>query len=431
MADSATSSDVNINIYDNKGKVNQVNSNSDRNKSHAAADQKKSSDTDYYMNLLANDEKVVLDKQSVSSESEILNSDSSSSSKETSSIKSGRSFKSDKNKSSPRKSIPVINKPSNKRYDSPTAPNVGRETKKTVELTPQEIRMKKIELLRKLSEIKTKGFSLTKEYDFNSSIEEMEYEYELLKSFVDKRNGIKIYKNILLNGVSVVEFLNDKYDPFDFHLQGWGEHMSVEVDSYDDVLEELYEKYKGTGKKMPPELKLVLLLVASGSAFHFTKTQSSIPGLEAALHKNPDLVSRLIHSKPEQSQFMSQQELNIQKQRAILQQRDKEMKQKQQANTQMPSFLKPPTMPAPQRTVAEPVASNQSSNKIPEIRAPSNVQDILNRIKQSQGNKAGHTTETQEESSSNNDRILSDANLTDSKKGRKAKAPPAISIATM
>ena len=36
-----------------------------------------------------------------------------------------------------------------------------------IELTPQEIRIKKIELLRKLSEIKSKGFSLTKEYDFN------------------------------------------------------------------------------------------------------------------------------------------------------------------------------------------------------------------------------------------------------------------------
>ena len=35
--------------------------------------------------------------------------------------------------------------------------------------------------------------------------------------------------------------------------------MSVEVDSYDDVLEELYEKYKGKGSSMPPEIKLVLL----------------------------------------------------------------------------------------------------------------------------------------------------------------------------
>ena len=69
----------------------------------------------------------------------------------------------------------------------------------------------------------------------------MEYEYELLKSFANKRNGVKLYKNILLNVVSGVEFLNDKYDPFDFQLTGWSEHMSVEVDSYDEVIEEIYE----------------------------------------------------------------------------------------------------------------------------------------------------------------------------------------------
>ena len=144
------------------------------------------------------------------------------------------------------------------------------ETKK--ELSPQEVRMKKIELLRRLSELKTKGYDLSKSYDFNSSIEEMEYEYDLLKSFANKRNGVKLYKNILLNTVSAVEFLNDKYDPFDFQLTGWSEHMSVEVDSYDDVIEELYEKYKGTGKKMPPEIKLLMLIVASASAFHFSKS---------------------------------------------------------------------------------------------------------------------------------------------------------------
>ena len=86
------------------------------------------------------------------------------------------------------------------------------------ELTPQEMRLKKIEMLRKLCEIKTKGFALSKEYDFNSSLEEMEYEFDLLKSFADKRNGVKIFKGGLLQAVSVIEFLNDKYDPFDFHL---------------------------------------------------------------------------------------------------------------------------------------------------------------------------------------------------------------------
>jgi len=428
MSDSETSSDVNINMYDNKGKINNTKS-----------ETKKSSDTDYYMNLLANDNKTVPERNEPSSDSEIQQTDSSSSAS-TSSVnsRSSRRSNSSRNNKNSEPTYSAFNQPSMNSFNQrPSSPKPSSSSKPmsmpmpSVSLTPQEVRMKKIELLRKLSEIKAKGFSLTKDYDFSSSIEEMEYEYELLKSFVDKRNGIKIYKNLLLNGVSVVEFLNDKYDPFDFHLQGWGEHMSVEVDSYDDVLEELYEKYKGTGKNMPPEIKLLLLIVASASAFHFSKTQSSLPGLDKVLTKNPDLVSRLINPQKPQSQFMSEQEMNIQRQRALLQQKERELKAREQKNSV--SFMNTPNMPEPRRTVSEPVAANQSSNQIPsngvpEIRAPSNVQDILARIKQAQA-AAGHT-DTQDESSTNNDRILSDANVSESKRGRKPKAPPAISINT-
>jgi hypothetical protein len=95
------------------------------------------------------------------------------------------------------------------------------------------------EFQKKLAELKLKGYSLSKEYDFNSSVEEMEYEYALLRSFIDKKNGVKIFKNSLLQAVSVVEFLNDKYDPFDFHLSGWSEHLTIESDSWEDVFEEL------------------------------------------------------------------------------------------------------------------------------------------------------------------------------------------------
>ena len=51
----------------------------------------------------------------------------------------------------------------------------------------------------------------------------MEYEYELLKSFANKRNGIKLYKNIILNTASAIEFMNDKYDKFEFKLSGWSD----------------------------------------------------------------------------------------------------------------------------------------------------------------------------------------------------------------
>jgi hypothetical protein len=258
--------------------------------------------------------------------------------------------------------------------------------------TPSEIRMRKIEFLRKLSEIKSKGYQLSKEYDFNSSLEEMEYEYDLLKSFADKRNGVKIFKSGMLQAVSVIEFLNDKYDPFDFHLSGWGEHMSLEVDSWEDVLEEIYEKYKGSGKKMAPEIKLIYLLIASASAFHFTKSQSSkLPGLDSVLSSNPGLLSKILNpGKKDSSQFMTAQEINIEKQK-------NNFKNKQEPNVS--------------------------------IKAPSNVKDILNRIHNLQpSNIKQNNTDTQEETTSNNDRLVSESTLTDSKKKVKKLKKSNISI---
>ena len=90
-------------------------------------------------------------------------------------------------------------------------------------------------------------------------------------------------------------------------------------------------------------------------------------------------------------------------------------------------------MPDPRQTILEPQASNESSNKINqskvlEIKSSPNVQEILNRIKQSQANIG--TTDTQDETSSNNDRIVSDANISESKKGRKSKTLPSIYIST-
>ena len=444
MSDSETSTNINIDIIDNKGKIS--------NKSET----KKSSDTDYYMNLLANQNKTVPEKQELSSDSEIINSDSSYSKKsdKSSSSNSSKSKKSNSSRNKSEQNNYPTNNHSTNNHSTNNHPTNNHSTKvnnnseyiqsepliplvsppETIQLTHQEARIKKIELLRKLAEIKSKGFSLTKEYDFNSSIDEMEYEFALLKSFVDKRNGVKIFKSGLLQTVSIIEFLNDKYDPFDFHLQGWGEHMSIEVDSYDDILEELYEKYKGTGKGMPAEIKLLLLISASAGAFHFSKSHSSIPGLEQTLSRNPELVSKLLNPQKPQSQFMSPQELNIQKQRVLLQQREKELKQK---NNNV-SFTTPSQPIVSNKPILEPSASNESRNKlhqqgVPEIRTPSNVQEILNRIKQSQSTIGA--TDTQDETSSNNDRIVSDVNVSDgiiseSKKGRKPKPQPSIYIST-
>jgi hypothetical protein len=116
-------------------------------------------------------------------------------------------------------------------------------------------------------------------------------------------------------------------------------HMSVEVDSYDEVIEEIYEKYKGTGKKMPPEIKLFLLIMASASAFHFSKsTFKNLPGVDKVLQNNPDLIAKMMNPAKESSQFMTEQEINLERQRKIILEREKQQRnmKKQQVPQQQP-----------------------------------------------------------------------------------------------
>jgi hypothetical protein len=79
-------------------------------------------------------------------------------------------------------------------------------------------------------------------------------------------------------------------------------------------------------------------------------------------------------------------------------------------------------------------ASKGNGRDIPDIRAPDNVAEILSRIKNIQTSANINTTETQEENTSNNERLLSDATISTNdamkKRGRKPSKPPLITINT-
>ena len=479
---SETSFKNNINYLDNNGKKilsetkNEI--------------KKQTSDTDFYFDMVANKDKIVVKTLDESESSDLqisekymnTSSDSSKSSKLSKSSKSSKLSKSSKsskssklsNFSTKKPNVETFNFSNNTNNTNNNIPNISAipilttntlpSLDPTIDpkiLTPQEIRIKKIELLRRLCEIKMKGYNLTKEYDFNSSIEEMEYEYALLKSFADKRNGIKLYKSFLLNTVSLVEFANDKYDPFDFKLNGWSEHMSVEVDSWDDVLEELYEKYKTSGGSWPVELKLALLIVGSGAGYHFTKSQfSALPsGMGAG-----SILGKMMSDK-KTSQFMTPQEVNLENQKKMMKEREMTLKQQQKDKIKETSESNTDTQQkfnfgsffgsgshtntdtqntnknnfgslfgsGSQANNVAPTFNKGNSRDIPEIRTPENVAEILSRIKNIQSQANINTTDTQEENSSNNDRLLSDVTLSTSdnkKRCKKSVKKPLISINT-
>lgn len=176
--------------------------------------------------------------------------------------------------------------------DETPPPKVQHHFFQTAATSPQEERYRKIELLRLFHELEDKGVKISTRYTMGHSLAEMEQEYEILRSMQTKKNAIQLYKGFMMNAIQAIEFLNESYNPFDFHLKGWTRHVGAGVDDYDDIFAELYEKYKRTGKKMEPELKLLLMLVASATTFHASNTVlRNVPGLDDAIKNNPKIVN--------------------------------------------------------------------------------------------------------------------------------------------
>lgn len=157
-------------------------------------------------------------------------------------------------------------------------------------MSDEDVINAKRELLYQFDRIEKKGMKLPKKFTLSSNLDEMRQEYDRLKMDRDLDNSIKFQRRALMMFSSGVEFMNSKFDPFDIKLDGWSESIHENIDDYDDVFEELYDKYKGKAK-MAPELKLVFALGGSAFMFHMTNSMfKQVPGLDQVLKQNPDLM---------------------------------------------------------------------------------------------------------------------------------------------
>lgn len=134
------------------------------------------------------------------------------------------------------------------------------------------IRMEKSELLYKFSKMNVKQKWSSLHLDMNNSLEEIKNEYERVKNEMQSDRSVAFLKRMLLLGVQGIEMLNTKFDPLGVDLDGWSEAMgySLENQEYDEVMAELYEKYKGAGQ-MSPEVKLIFMIISSATMFTVTK----------------------------------------------------------------------------------------------------------------------------------------------------------------
>jgi hypothetical protein len=151
----------------------------------------------------------------------------------------------------------------------------------------------KFEYLRKLEDLESKGVRLSKKYSMDSNLDEMKGEYNLLIEEKEQSNSIKFQGKMLMAMITGLEFLNNKFDPFDIKLDGWAESVNENISDYDEIFGELHTKYRSKAK-MAPELKLLFQLGGSAIMLHMTNTmfKSSLPGMDDIMRQNPELMQQ-------------------------------------------------------------------------------------------------------------------------------------------
>jgi len=160
-----------------------------------------------------------------------------------------------------------------------------------VHRNPEEEKKEKIEYLNKLQRLEQKGFPVSKRFTMDNNLDEIKQEFNRL---VDARNlegSLRFQRQALMGVVTGMEWMNNRFDPFDLNLEGWSESVHENVEDFDEIFEELYDKYKDRGK-MPAEARLVFALAGSGFMCHVSNTfmrQRLGQGMDNVLKNNPDL----------------------------------------------------------------------------------------------------------------------------------------------
>lgn len=158
-------------------------------------------------------------------------------------------------------------------------------------LNEREKRRKKRLMLKKLDEWYEKGqIKQATTFTMDSAFDEIEDEYETMLEEKRKKDSVKLQQWWFMTFVNSLEYANSAFNPFDINLDGWGEQVNEDIDSYDEIFSELHDKYKGG--KLAPEISLLLRLGFSAAMVNFTNKalSTATPAFNDVIRGNPELM---------------------------------------------------------------------------------------------------------------------------------------------
>ena len=169
-------------------------------------------------------------------------------------------------------------------------------------LSPEEERKEKVELLNKLQRMEQKGLTPSRRYTMDNTLEEIKTEFTRLADARNLESSIRFQRQAMMSVVTGMQWMNDKFDPFDLKLDGWSESVHENLEDFDEIFEELYDKYKERGK-MPPEARLVMALAGSGFMCHVSNTflRARMPSMDDVLRQNPEMARQFAAAAAKQA----------------------------------------------------------------------------------------------------------------------------------
>ncbi len=155
---------------------------------------------------------------------------------------------------------------------------------------PEEERKEKTDLINKLQRLEKKGFPVSRKFTMDNSLDEIKSEFDRLVDARQLENSIKFQRQMMVGLVTGLEMMNEKFNPLDWKLDGWSESVHENIEDFDEVFEELYDKYKGKGNT-PPEARLLFMLAGSGFMFHMSNSffRKQAPSMDDIFAQNPGL----------------------------------------------------------------------------------------------------------------------------------------------
>jgi hypothetical protein len=165
------------------------------------------------------------------------------------------------------------------------------EPRSSANMNDREKRRKKRLMIKKLEEWSEKGqYKNMSSFNMDSSFEEVEDEYEGALEEKRKKDAIKLQGWWFTTVINTLEYGNALINPFDLNLDGWGEQISDDLDSYEEIFSELHDKYKGG--KMAPEISLLLRVGFSAAVVNMSNKMlsSATPGFNDVIKQSPELM---------------------------------------------------------------------------------------------------------------------------------------------